>query len=118
MHIRPYNDRAIVLPEAIEGEKRGTPRTCLNGWFQMIIGSGNITSICCQVHPERYGGFDKCSFKKFWFSPQLMKMRLLGKYGYIQKMYKACQTCQHYEKNMKRIQNIVELEENEKAVTK
>ena len=46
------------------------------------------------------GDFDKWSLKQLWLSTHMMNMRLLGKYGHIQKMYKACQTCPFYDENI------------------
>ena len=53
------------------------------------------------------GGFDKGSLKELWLSTHMMNMRLLGKYSYIQKMYKACQTCPFYDDNIERAKDLV-----------
>lgn len=117
MNVHAYN-KEIALPEgAIEGEGKRTPPLCLNGWFNMGINSEGNTSTCCRVYKMPMGDFDKLSLKGLWSSPHMMNMRLLGKYGHIQKMYKACQTCPYYERNIQRAQALAELEAKEQAVT-
>lgn len=120
MNVHEYN-RDIALPESstskLGGEKRRTPSKCLNGWFYIIIRSGNGSSICCRIHKIHLGDLDKGSLKELWFSPHMMNVRLLGKYGHIPKTYKECQTCLFYKKNMKRIGD-VSLLNNDKALTK
>jgi MoaA/NifB/PqqE/SkfB family radical SAM enzyme len=74
----------------------------LNGWFYVIIKLDGHTSTCCRIHKMYLGGSAQWSFKKIWSSRHMMNMRLLGKYGHIQKMFKeACQTCPHYEANIR-----------------
>ena len=120
MNVHTYN-RGIALPEDpmsdIGGEEKRTPPECLHGWFYLIIKADDIASTCCRIHQMHLGDFDKWSLKELWLSLHMMNVRLLGKYGQIQKMYKACQTCPYYDKNIKRMQDVVELEKNEKAVT-
>ncbi len=120
MNVHAYN-RDIALPEGsmsdLEGERKRTSSACLNGWFNMVVSSNDDTSTCCRISKMNFGDFDKWPLKQFWFSPQMMNMRLLGKYGQIQKIYKTCQTCPYYDKNIKRMQDVVDLEANEKAVT-
>lgn len=109
MNVHPYN-REIALPEgSIEGENKRTPPACLNGWFYMVIRLDGSVSVCCRVHQMRLGDVDKMSLKQIWLSKDMMNMRLLGKYGYIQKMFKACQTCFFYDKNMQWEQDLVVL---------
>ena len=90
----------------LEGEEKRTPPACLNGWFYMIVKSDGSTSICCRIHQMHLGDFDKGSLKQLWLSTHMMNMRLLGKYGQIQKMFKACQTCPYYDENIKRAQDV------------
>jgi MoaA/NifB/PqqE/SkfB family radical SAM enzyme len=102
MHVNEFN-KGIALPEgSLDGDPKRTPPVCLNGWFFMAIKLNGHASTCCWIHQMPFGDFDKISFKEFWLSPRLMNLRLLGKYGRIQKMFKACQTCSDYDKNIRR----------------
>jgi hypothetical protein len=62
------------------------------------------------------GDFGKMSFKQLWLSGHMMNMRLLGKYGQIQKMFKACQTCPDYDENIRRSQTLAGLGKSEQAI--
>jgi MoaA/NifB/PqqE/SkfB family radical SAM enzyme len=110
MHVHDYN-REIVLPEGylsdLEGEEKKTPPICLNGWFYMVAELDGSASTCCRIPQMRLGDFDKESLKQIWLSKHMMNMRLLGKYGHIQKMFKACQTCPFYDENIQRSQDLV-----------
>lgn len=120
MNVHAYN-RGIALPEdtnsEISGEDRRTPPECLHGWFYAIIKSGDIASLCCRIHQMHLGDFQEWSFKQLWLSRQFMNARILGKYGHLQKRYLACQTCPFYEVNLRRMQDVIELKENDKAIT-
>lgn len=108
MYVDEYN-RRIALPEgAKEAEKKRTPPSCLNGWFFMAVNLNGNASLCCRIHQMPLGDFDKSSFKQFWLSTRMMNMRLLGKYGHIQNMFKACQNCSDYDKNIWRSQALAE----------
>ena len=118
MNVHEYN-RDIALPEdsssVISGEDRRTPPKCLRGWFYIIIKPDDTTSLCCRVHQMHLGDFEKMSLKEFWFSQHIMNVRMLGKHGQLQKRYKACQTCPFYDVNVKRMQDVDGLANNEKA---
>lgn len=120
MNVHEYN-RDIALPEdpgsEISGEDRRTPPECLHGWFYIIIKPDDTTSLCCRVHQMHLGDFEKGSLKQLWFSQHIMNVRMLGKHGHLQKRYKACQTCPFYDVNVKRMQDAVELNKNDKAFT-
>ncbi|MDP2653379.1 MAG: radical SAM protein [Candidatus Omnitrophota bacterium] len=105
MNVHAYN-RDIALPDDPgadpEGEQKRTPPACLNGWFYLIATSNRNTSSCCRIPEMNLGELDRRSLKDIWLSPRMMNMRLLGKYGHIQKMYKACATCPFYDQNIRR----------------
>ena len=109
MHLRPYNDRVAVLSKSKASRNENTPRICLNGWFQLVIGPDTMYSLCCQIKPSHPIDFEKCSLKKFWLSKQMMKMRLLIKKGHVLKKYKDCQTCQSSYKNSERLKDVLEI---------
>jgi len=120
MNVHAYN-KEIALAEdflsGVEGEEVRTPPVCLNGWFYLIVKAGDDnTSTCCRIHQMRLGDFKKWSLKELWLSSKMMNMRLLGKYGQIQKMFKACQTCPYYDKNIERTKAVAELGINAKAI--
>jgi MoaA/NifB/PqqE/SkfB family radical SAM enzyme len=120
MNIHDYN-RGIALPEApvsgLGGEVKRSPAVCLHGWFYMIVkADDDNASTCCRIPNMRLGDFDRWSLKQLWLSPKMMNMRLLGKYGQIQKMYKACQTCPFYDKNVSWTKAMNGAEENAKAI--
>lgn len=120
MNVHAYN-QGIALPDSTmsgsEGEKKRTPPVCLNGWFYMIARSDNHFSTCCRILRMPLGDFDKQSLKQVWLAPRMMNIRLLGKYGQIQKMFKACQTCPFYDQNIQRARDLTRSKKNEKAVT-
>ena len=62
------------------------------------------------------GDFSPWSLQTLLLSTEMMNVRLLGKYGQIQKMYQACQTCPSYQKNIERTLDLEGLEKNEKAI--
>ncbi|MBF0571241.1 MAG: radical SAM protein [Candidatus Omnitrophica bacterium] len=105
MNLHDYNQE-VALPEGpiadLEGEEEKTPPICLNGWFYMLARDGHI-STCCRTYQLPLGDL---SFKQHWLSPQIMSMRLLGKYGRMQKMFKACQTCVYYDENIQRSKDL------------
>lgn len=102
MNVHDFN-KEIALPGGGSNvENKRTPRSCLNGWFNMVINSDGHTSTCCRIHKMPLGDFDQMSLKGIWSSSHMMNMRLLGKYGQIQKMYQACQTCIYYVENTQR----------------
>ena len=119
MNVHAYN-RDISLPEDprsdLGGEEKRTPPECLHGWFYMIIKADDIASICCRINQMNLGDFDQWSLKQIWFSPKMMNMRLLGKYGQIQKMNKACGTCPFYDRNIRWAQAMNGFKKNEQAV--
>ena len=98
------------------GEGKRSPPACLNGWFYAIVKLDGDTGTCCRIHQMRLGNLDKGSLKQIWLSKHMMNVRLLGKYGHVQKMFKACQTCPSYDNNIKRAKALAELEENEQAI--
>ena len=100
MDVHEYN-REIALSL---GEAKRTPPSCLNGWFFMAVKLNDSASTCYRIAQMPLGDFDKMSFKQFWLSTPMMNMRLLGKYGQIQKIFKVCQTCPCYEENINRWQ--------------
>jgi MoaA/NifB/PqqE/SkfB family radical SAM enzyme len=98
MSVNAYN-QGIALPEG-PGEREGKRISpiCLKGWF--YAGADPVTAtICCRTFQMSLDDLDKASFKQFWFSPRMMKMRLLGKHGRIQEISKACQTCPFYDED-------------------
>jgi hypothetical protein len=46
----------------------------------------------------------------------MMNMRLLGKFGELQKQHQACQVCPFYQKNIKRMEDARAIENNEQAI--
>jgi hypothetical protein len=115
MNVHAYNHDIALHDDPrgdVEGEKKRTPPKCLNGWFYMIATANQSTSSCCRIPEMRLGSLDRRSLKELWLSPHMMNMRLLGKYGHIQKMFRACQTCPFYEQNVGRAQALVEVEIN------
>ena len=116
MNVHTYN-REIALTDDLrsnsDGEKKRTPPACLNGWFYMIATSDANSSTCCRIPQMQLGDLKQESLKQIWLSPRMMNMRLLGKYGHIQKMFKACQTCPFYDQNIRRSKDLVEAEINE-----
>jgi MoaA/NifB/PqqE/SkfB family radical SAM enzyme len=113
MNVHAYN-KEISLPKSsmpdLKGEEKRTPAACLNGWFYLIARAEDKASTCCRIPQMNLGDFDQWSLKQLWFSKRMMDMRLLGKYGHIQKMYKACQTCPDYDDNIRRSHTLAELE--------
>lgn len=100
-----YN-KGIALDKSLLGdEKKRTPAACLNGWFYMVATSDGKLSTCYRIYQMSHGDLNKESFKNIWLSPHMMKLRLLGKYGYIQKKNKVCQVCPFYEENIGLLQN-------------
>lgn len=116
MNVVPYNQE-FALPEGVPGELGGeirrSPPICFNGWFHSIINLDDNYSSCYRIPQMRTSDFDKWGFKEFWLSPQMMEIRLLGKHGHIQKMFKACQTCPFYDKNMQRALTLSRMKLNE-----
>ncbi|MBL8013058.1 MAG: radical SAM protein [Candidatus Omnitrophica bacterium] len=120
MNVHAYN-RDIAVPEnrvaEVAGEDRITPPECLHGWFFVILKPGDLASMCCRIHQMHLGDLSKLSFKQLWLSSHMMNVRLLGKYGEVQKKYKACETCPYYEKNIKRMTDARQLGKNEQTLT-
>jgi len=104
--LNEYN-REMALPATImsgpQDAGKETPPACLNGWFNMIVRFDGNFSICCQINRMRFCDFGTMSLKAVWLSKRMMNMRLLGKYGQIQKMFKGCHPCPFYKDNMKRL---------------
>ena len=100
----PYNSN-IALKELSgpeeTNENKQSPPACLNGWFYSVIElkEGNVKT-CSGTPSLSPGNFNKRSFKQVWLSSKMMNRRLLEKYGHIKKMFKECQTCFYYDKNM------------------
>lgn len=110
MNIRSYN-RQIALQDEncrISGEKRKSPPRCLNGWFYLTVRLDGKTSYCYRLHQTGPGDIHKQSLKDIWLSKQAMAMRLLGKYGYLQKKFKECRLCPFYEENIQRSKRLRE----------
>jgi MoaA/NifB/PqqE/SkfB family radical SAM enzyme len=104
MHGHAYN-QDIILPEGTaESEGKITPPACLNGWFYLKIRLDGSVGACCRNQQMNIGNLEKGSLKELWLSKHMMNMRLLGKYGRILKMFKACQTCTYYDDNVQRLQ--------------
>lgn len=95
------------------GNKK-TPPVCLNGWFYMGV-SEDVATECCLIPQMGLGALSKDTLKDIWHSPRAMKMRLLGKYGHIQKMYSACQTCSFYDQNIQRQEAMEHARQRQKA---
>lgn len=120
MNVHAYNRDIALLENPMSdmgGEDRRTPPECLNGWFYVTIKPDGIASICCRIYQMYLDGFDKRPFRELWRSSHMMNVRLLGKYGQIQKIYKVCETCVDYKRNIKWIQDTIKLRKNDKAVT-
>ncbi len=115
MNLHPYNQNIALTQNAaahedVEGQR--TPAKCLNGWFH-LEGTEDFTSMCCRINGMRLETLGKYSLKDIWSSKRFMYTRLLGKQGYIQKMFKACDTCPYYEPNIKREKALVRLAHHE-----
>ncbi|MCK4830407.1 SPASM domain-containing protein, partial [bacterium] len=110
MNIRSYNRKIAPQNGAcqVPGEEKRTPSACLNGWFYLTLRLDGKTSYCYRFHQTHPGDINKVSLKKFWLSRQMMNMRLLGKYGYLQKKFKECQRCPFYDKNIQCLQDLKE----------
>lgn len=119
MNEDPYNKK-IALPGGfdpeLQPEGKKTPPVCLNGWFYMGVSEKTGTT-CCLIPQMGLGALSKDSLKNIWLSPKTMKMRLLGKYGRIQKMYKACQSCSFYDDNVQRENEMQNSEKNAKVTS-
>ncbi|MBF0504773.1 MAG: radical SAM protein [Candidatus Omnitrophica bacterium] len=104
MDVHAYN-KGIALSKGpqlgVQPNAPRTPSACLNGWFYMIVKADGDVSPCYRIHSKYLGDFDQWSLKKLWLSKRMMNMRLLGKYGHIQKMYKVCGACPFYDENVK-----------------
>lgn len=111
MNTHAYN-KEIALPDASpatpDGEDRRTPPMCLNGWFYLIA-KENTTSTCCRIRHMKLGSLTESSLKEIWSSQHMMNMRLLGRFGQIQKMFTACQTCPYYVRNIEREKHMMSL---------
>jgi len=108
MNEHKYNQKIALLEDALVdsgGEPKRTPPSCLNGWFYMAAKLDGSFSTCCRIPQMSLG---EGSLKKLWSSGHMMNMRLLGKHGHIQKMYKACQTCPYYDENIQRSKDLAE----------
>jgi MoaA/NifB/PqqE/SkfB family radical SAM enzyme len=105
MNVHEYN-KGIALPEGamldLEREEKRSPPSCLSGWFIMQRHVDHFTTYCCRIPTMMLDDSNKLSLKELWYSQKMMNMRLLGKYGHIQKMYKVCQTCPFYSNNIER----------------
>ncbi len=112
----PYN-KEFALPEGHPGDMGGeikrTPPSCLNGWFHSIVNVDDNYSYCYRIAKMRSSDFDQSGFKEFWLSEQMNELRSLGKYGHVQKMFKACLTCPFYERNINRALALGRMVENE-----
>ncbi len=108
MAVSDYN-REIALPDGSpDAVEKRTPSLCLSGWFNLVLKLDGKTSAstCTNIHGLHFGDIDKLSLKEIWFSQHMMNVRLLGGFGQIQKMFKACQTCSFYVENVQRIQDM------------
>lgn len=103
MDVHGYNRNVAFGGCVFEAERKKRPPACLNGWFSVVVRLDGSTSTCCRVKKMPLGNFQKMSFRELWFSPSMMRMRLQGKYGHIQKKYEACKTCLYYDENMRRL---------------
>lgn len=117
MVLHPYNQDIALSqgppPDMEAGEPRTPPPVCLNGWFYLETGVDGSCCLCCRTPHIRLGDFDKQSLKQLWQSARMMNIRLLGKYGYIQKVNKACQDCPFYEESIHWAGMLAGLSENE-----
>lgn len=106
MNVHDYN-RRIALPEGRRGhDEKRTPPACFNAWFNVIVRLDGSLSSCYRIHQMHGCDIKKRSFKQVWLSRHMMNMRLLGKYGHIQKIFKECQTCSYYDKNIQYFQDL------------
>lgn len=116
MNVHDFNGN-IAMPENftvnVAGEDRVTPPECLNGWFFFTIKPDDMVSTCCRIERMPLGDMKKISFKQFWLSQPMMNVRLLGKYGQIQKQFKACQTCPEFKENITRMYHAAKMDANE-----
>lgn len=86
--MRPYTyNQNISLSEHSVSEldvyRKENPPRGLNGWFFVLLTSdGNFNN--CYKNSHVYGDFHQSSLKEFWLSPEMMKLRLLGKSGRLQ----------------------------------
>jgi len=105
MDVHDYN-QDITLPEA-SGKNKGDkhPSSCLNAWFYLVAMPDGNLSTCYRVFQMHGGKIDRRSLKQFWLSKHMMNKRLLGKHGYFQKKFKACEDCVFYDKNIQRLQD-------------
>lgn len=108
------NNKNVALPEGLQHGGKRTPPACLNGWFYMGV-SEDISTTCCLIPQMGVGMLRKDKLKEIWLSSRTMKMRVFGKYGYIQKMYSACQNCSFYDQNIQRESAMSNLRKNEKT---
>ena len=107
MLVNDYNKDIKVPGEYVSNLENGakrTPPSCLNGWFYLLVMSGGNFSNCYMIPELGQGNLDQSTFKQFWYSPQMNKIRLMGKKGDTQKVFKACQTCPCYSDNIQRLQ--------------
>jgi radical SAM protein with 4Fe4S-binding SPASM domain len=100
MEVSDYN-RSVAFPEgSIESKEKKTPSACLSGWFNLVLRPEGNVSACGEVHRMPIGDSNQLTLKELWLSQQMMNIRLLGKYGQLQKLYEACQSCPFYKENI------------------
>jgi len=109
MNVHEYN-RNIALVDDLTadpaGEGERTPPACLNGWFYLTVRLDGNTSTCYQIYQTYRGDIAARSLKELWSSGHMMNMRLLGKYGYIQKKFSSCRHCPFYDENVQRSRDL------------
>ncbi len=82
--MRPYTyNQNIALSEYPELDiyRKENPPRGLNGWFFVLLTSDGKFNSC---YKDSGSDFDQDSLKAFWLSPEMMKLRLLGKSGQVQ----------------------------------
>lgn len=99
MHENIYNKEIALPTTSGEAEVQRTPEPCVNGWFYMVATLGDCFGTCYKIPPAIHFSGDHALLKA-WFSPAMMKARLLGKSNRTQTEHLPCKTCVFYENNM------------------
>lgn len=106
MIVTQYNKEIALPRNLLKHKEKKSLSVCLNGWFRIRVTVDRGLSICCEILRMFDSNLDKEPFKSIWLSPHMMELRLLGKYGEIQKKYKACQDCPDFDENVRRLQDL------------
>ena len=94
-----------ILPEKkvlkeMACKKGKTLMPCFNGWFVASIEANGSVGFCCKVNKMNIANVNKKSFRDIWESKEFMRMRLAGRRGELDKMFKECSQCSYRQDNI------------------